>query len=62
MKASVDAELCCGCGPCEEICPEVFQIVDDMALVKGTVVPPEAEEACREALENCPMEAISIEE
>ena len=61
MKVKVDAELCSGCGPCEEVCPEVFEIVDDVAKVKGDVVPPEAEDACREAIENCPTEAISIE-
>ena len=62
MKAKVDPELCTGCGPCEEICPEVFQIVDDVATVKVDAVPSEFEEKCREAAENCPSEAISIEE
>ena len=61
MKVKVDAELCSGCGPCEEICPEVFEIVDDVARVKGDCVPSEVEDTCREAMENCPTEAISIE-
>jgi len=62
MKAKVDPELCTGCGPCEEICPEVFEVVDDVAKVKVDVVPPDVEDKCREAAENCPNEAITIEE
>jgi ferredoxin len=62
MKASVDVDLCCGCGPCEEICPTVFEIVEDIARVKAETVPAGAEEACREAMENCPTEAITVEE
>ena len=62
MKAKVDAELCTGCGLCEDTCPEVFEVPDDVARVKVDVVPPEAEETCREAAEGCPNEAISIEE
>ena len=62
MKAKVDAELCSGCGPCEDICPDVFEIVEDMAKVKVDEVPQVAEQACREAMDNCPTEAISISE
>ena len=39
MKVKLDAELCSGCGPCEEICPEVFEIVDDVARVVQLLVP-----------------------
>ncbi len=62
MKAKVDETLCCACGPCEEICPQVFKIGPEVAVVIVDVVPPEAEAACREAMENCPTSAISIEE
>ncbi len=37
MKAKVDAELCTGCGPCVDICPEVFELGDDIAEVKGDI-------------------------
>lgn len=60
MKAKVDSQLCTGCGPCEEICPQVFKIENDMSVVKVTVVPPEAEDSCREAAESCPTGAISL--
>jgi len=62
MKAKVNEELCTGCGPCEEICPEVFKIEDDVSKVQVDAVPSEAEDSCREAMEQCPTEAISIEE
>jgi len=61
MKATVDPDLCIGCGKCEEICPEVFELDDDLAVVKADPVPAEAADACREAAEECPVEAISIE-
>jgi len=62
MKAKVDENLCCACGPCEEICPQVFKVGTDVAKVIVDVVPPEAEDCCREAMENCPTAAITIEE
>ncbi len=62
MRAIVDAELCTGCGVCEDICPEVFGLEDDLAKVKLDPVPAENEEACREALDSCPVEAISAAE
>ncbi|MDP6380244.1 MAG: ferredoxin [Phycisphaerae bacterium] len=62
MKVKVDVDACTGCGPCESICPEVFEVVDDVAKVKVADVPAEAADACREAAENCPTEAIVIDE
>ena len=29
MRPIVDEDLCIGCGRCEELCPEVFQLGDD---------------------------------
>jgi ferredoxin len=62
MKASVDKTLCIGCGLCAEVCPLVFQMEGDQAVVKVETVPPEAEDACRDAAEQCPVEAVKIEE
>jgi ferredoxin len=63
MKVCVDPELCSGCGPCVDICPEAFELNEEgTAVVKVDEVPPELEAACREAAHSCPTEAISIAE
>jgi len=62
MKVTVDEETCVGCETCAETCPEVFEMNDDKVRVKVDKVPADAVESCREAAENCPVEAIQIEE
>lgn len=60
MKAIVNEELCIGCGMCESICPEVFEMNDDgIAVVIGEVTEDLADSA-NEAKEACPTEAIEI--
>ncbi len=62
MKATVDQDTCTGCGLCPDLCPEVFEMDGDTARVKSDTVPVDAEDACREAMDSCPVEAISITE
>ncbi len=63
MKVKVNPDVCVGTGSCVSLCPEVFELGDEgVAVVKVNPVPPEHEDACREAVEGCPVEAISLEE
>jgi len=62
MRAIVDEETCIGCGLCAETCPEVFEMGDDKARVKVDEVPEDAVDTCKEAAEDCPVEAITIED
>ena len=62
MKATVDQGLCIGCGICEGIVPEVFSLQNEpYAEVLLDPIPEEFQDAVREASEECPETAISIE-
>jgi ferredoxin len=77
VKVWIDQDLCTGDGLCEEICPQVFTLLDDgLAYVKEgnrtlndpggaagvAAVPEEFEDAAVEAAEECPGECIFISE
>jgi ferredoxin len=60
MKAYVDPTLCTACGLCVDTCPDVFEM-DDVAVVIVETIPPDLEQCVIEAIESCPVEAISSE-
>ena len=61
MKIEVDWDLCESNGVCMGIIPEVFQLGDDdMLTVLQPDVTPENEAQVREAVRQCPRQAISI--
>ncbi len=61
MKVFVDPDICMGCGVCETIAPQVFELGEDgIAKVLVDIVPVELEADVRQAVEECPEEAISI--
>jgi len=63
MRAIVDEDECTACGLCEDTCPAVFELGDeDVARVLVNPVPADQEEDCRQAAEECPTDAIIIEE
>ncbi|MFO8007863.1 MAG: ferredoxin [Candidatus Brocadiia bacterium] len=60
MRAQVDESLCIASLRCQQLCPEVFQVVGNVSQVQVQHVPPEFEEACRQAAEACPSGAIRL--
>ena len=56
----VDPDLCTGCGVCESICPEVFELGDDG--IARVIDENGCDDAgcCEEAMESCPEKAISL--
>ena len=62
-KIEVDWGLCESNGVCMGIIPEVFQLEDDDTLtILQEDVTPENEAQVREAVRQCPRQAISITE
>lgn len=60
MKATVDGDACTGCEMCTQTCPEVFEMDGDKSTVIGDSVPEDAEDSCKQAAEECPVEAIAV--
>lgn len=61
MKVKIDPDLCTACGLCSDGVPQVFKMGKDFAEVINPVVPPNLENAVRDAASDCPAEAIIIE-
>lgn len=59
---TIDEELCIGCGTCVEICPEVFELNEQIekAFVKNQEGCSQCD--CEEAINSCPVGAISWQE
>jgi ferredoxin len=52
----INKEKCIGCGLCESIAPEVFEIKDGKAVVKNQNA---SKDKIKDAIDSCPVEAIS---
>jgi ferredoxin len=63
MRVFVDPDICLGCGICEGIAPDVFSLgTETYAVVQLDPVPENLWADVRDAAEQCPEEAIRIEE
>ncbi len=64
MKVFVDSARCQGHTLCSMIAPESFELsdIDGTSSPVNEIVPPDQEEAVREAAHSCPEQAITIEE
>ncbi|MDD6878894.1 MAG: ferredoxin [bacterium] len=62
MKVKVSKDICIGCGACQAIAPDVFEIEDDgLACVFGKITEENKDDII-DASENCPTGAIEIEQ
>jgi len=60
-KPVVDREICTSCGLCNELAPNTFGLDDEeIAYVINPAGDPE--EDIQEAIDGCPVEAISWED
>lgn len=55
-------EDCTACGLCVDISPEIFEMPDDIAVVREGANLSEHEDEIKEAAEGCPVEVIHYEE
>lgn len=63
MKVRVDPAKCVGHGRCYELAPEVFAEDErGHCRLRMEEVPPDLEKLARIGEENCPEEAITVEE
>ena len=60
MKVKVDEDSCIGCELCTQICPAVFKMDGDIAVVAASPDSPEEEDAVNESADSCPTDAIII--
>ncbi len=44
-----------------DTCPEVFEMVGDLAVARQDEVLPGVKEPCMQAVEDCPVEAIRVD-
>jgi len=61
MRACVDQDTCIGCGLCTGTAPEVFRMNDDGLAEAYSEVDEVGKDVVQEAIDGCPVEAISWE-
>ncbi|MEM5782578.1 MAG: ferredoxin [Candidatus Aenigmatarchaeota archaeon] len=56
---NINKNKCIGCGMCQALCPEVFELDDNgKARVKNNADFKKNKDCIKKAKENCPMQAI----
>lgn len=58
LKISINSKDCIGCGSCEAVCPEVFEMNDGKPQIKK--IDTKKIGSIKEAVESCPIKAIDI--
>ena len=61
MRVLVAQDLCMGCGVCESIAPDIFELGDELhAIVILDPIPEKFRLVVEEAIAECPEVAITI--
>lgn len=58
-KPKVDQNLCVGCGSCVSVCPEVFELDEEIHKSKVKELESYEQPCIKEAIDSCPVSAIS---
>ncbi len=58
-KIKVEQEKCIGCGLCQTLCPEVFEIIEGKSQVKDDADFNKNKDCAEQAAQSCPTEAIN---
>ncbi len=60
-KVRIEEEECLGCEACVELCPDIFEFVEDTE--KAIVIKEEGgdEECIEESMDSCPADCIFYE-
>ena len=62
MKARVDQDACIGCAMCPDIAPEIFRMDDTGKAESFNDVDNKNKTEVQQAIDTCPVEAISWDE
>lgn len=61
-KIVVDQDLCIGCGSCESMAPDHFELKDDGKSHVKKQYTEDDEKLIKETIDSCPVDAISFSE
>ncbi len=61
-RIEVNQGVCIGCGACVQIAPEFFKFSDNGTAVPIQETVEELDSSIVEAMESCPVSAITIED
>ena len=60
-EVRIDEEACTGCGKCVKICPQIFCMEDDLAVIINHDDMHQFKKLCKKAADACSLGAVIIE-
>lgn len=59
MKVKVNQDACIGCGACQTVAEDLFEINDEgLSVLKVDTVPEDKKDQAEDAINSCPTGAI----